>query len=92
MSLIQHVMNFSVEERTESDHLPILITFEGQQDVIFNTPSNDNTDTNFLGYKIPADDNHLYTSKLSDILTNMVIREMCFAIDNESNEKAMNRN
>ena len=84
MSLIQHVMNFSVEERTESDHLPILITFEGQQDVIFNTPSNDNTDMNFLGYKIPADHKHLFTSKLSDILTNTVIREMCFAIDNDN--------
>ena len=77
-------MKFSVEERTESDHLSILITFEGQQDVIFNTPSNNNTDMNFLEYKIPADDKHLFTSKLSDILTNTVIHEMCFAIDNDN--------
>ena len=84
MSLIQNVMNFSVEERTEPDYLPILITFEGHQDVIFNTTSNDNTDMNFLGYKIPADHKHLFTSKLSDILTNTVMRGMCFAIDNDN--------
>ena len=57
MSLIQHVMNFSVEERTESDHLPILITFEGQQDVIFNTSSNENTDMNFLAYILVSNEN-----------------------------------
>ena len=53
LDMIQRVVKLSVEERTESDHLPILMSFECQQNAKVDIPDDKNKSNNsFLGYKI----------------------------------------
>ena len=83
-TLVQCALSFSVEERVESDHFPILVKFQSQQEIKSNSNEDNCRDTGILEYKISDDNIHLLTTKLSDVLINTVFREMCIAIDNQN--------
>lgn len=83
-NVLRYMSSFSVEQRTESKHFPILMKFEYQSDL---KPANADSkleNKTIFGYKMLDEERELFFDNLSDVLTNSVYRKICSSIDDPS--------